>query len=478
MGRIRKLDDYRWIVEKEKGMRVEGLVYATEKLLKKMEEDQALKQVANVAHLPGIVGYSIGMPDLHWGYGFPIGGVAGISMHDGVISPGGVGYDINCGCRLLTSNIPYEEIKDRMEDLVSALFRDIPTGVGSEGEISLPKKELKKVVKYGVEWAIKKGYMDEGDREYIEEWGLMEGADPEVISDRAYERGRSQLGTLGSGNHFLEIGVVTEIFDEKIAEAFHLKPGNVAFMIHSGSRGFGHQICDDYLKKMLSAFPDLISKLPDRQLVCAPIKSDMGRKYIAAMKGAANFAWVNRTIISHLLIESIEKFFRLSPKEHGIRLLYDVCHNIAKFEKHKVNGEEVELCVHRKGATRAFPKGDKRISHIFRETGQPVLIPGSMGEGSYVLVGLEKALEETFGSCCHGAGRMQSRHQAIKTHKGKDIKSQLKKEGIIVMAKGKKTLLEEAPDAYKSVDEVVDVVVGAGLAKKVARIRPVGCIKG
>ena len=476
--KVKKLDEYRWLIPREKGMRVNGLVYATEKLLKKMEEDQALKQVQNVAHLPGIVGYSIGMPDLHWGYGFPIGGVAGTLEDEGVISPGGVGYDINCGCRLLTSRIPYSEVKNKMEEFVAHLFRDIPTGVGSEGEIYLPKKELKKVVRDGVDWAIRKGYMDREEKDHIEEWGVLEGADPDAISDRAYERGESQLGTLGSGNHFLEIGVVTEIYDAKLAQAFSLEEGCLTFMVHSGSRGFGHQICDDYLKKMISAFPDILGRLPDRQLVCAPIKSDMGKKYIAAMKGAANFAWVNRTIISYLLIRSVERFFRLSPKEHGIKLLYDVCHNIAKFEDHKVDGKKVRLCVHRKGATRAFPKGDTRIPEVFRDTGQPVLIPGSMGEGSYVLVGLEKALEETFGSCCHGAGRVQSRHQAIKSHRGVDIKGKLKKEGIIVMAKGKKTLLEEAPDAYKSVDEVVDVVVGAGLAKKVARIRPVGCIKG
>ncbi len=473
-----KLDRFRWIIPKTGGMRVEGMVYASERLLKKMEEDKALLQVANVAHLPGIVGRSIGMPDLHWGYGFPIGGVAATSADDGVISPGGVGYDINCGVRVLTSRIPYEELKDHMEGLIARLFKDIPTGVGSEGNIRLSKKELESVAKDGVKWAIKKGYMDHAEADHIEEGGHLEGADPKTISDRAYERGKSQLGTLGSGNHFLEVGVVEEVFDAALAEAFGITQGTVAFTIHSGSRGFGHQVCDDYIKEMVRAFPDLLKRLPDRQLVCAPIRSDMGKKYISAMKGAANFAWVNRTIISHLLVRSVEKFLRVGPNEHGIRLLYDVCHNIAKFEEHKVgNGTEM-LCVHRKGATRAFPKGDRRIPEIFRNTGHPVLIPGSMGEGTYILVGLEKTMEEAFGSCCHGAGRMQSRHKAIKSHRGMDMKSHMEKMGVIVMAKGKKTLLEEAPDAYKDLEEVVNVVVKAGLAKKVAKIRPVGCIKG
>ncbi len=475
---VRKLDNYRWIIPKKGGMRVEGLVYANEKLLKKMEEDKALVQVANVAHLPGIVGRSIGMPDLHWGYGFPIGGVAATDAETGVISPGGVGYDINCGCRVVVSGIPFEEIEDKIEDLVERLFMDIPTGVGSEGNIKLSRKELESVVKEGIDWAVKKGFMNREEKDYVEEGGKLEGADPKAISERAYERGRGQLGTLGSGNHFLEIGVVEEIFDREIADKFGIVKGTVAFTIHSGSRGFGHQICDDYLKKMFSAYSDMVSKLPDRQLICAPIKSDLGRKYISAMNGAANFAWVNRTLITHLLIESIERFFRFSPAEHKMRLLYDVCHNIAKFEKHRVDGKAIRLCVHRKGATRAFPKGRKDVPDVFRDTGHPVLIPGSMGEGTYILVGLERTLEEAFGSCCHGAGRVQSRHKAIKEHKGKDIRGELRKKGIFVMARGKKTLLEEAPDAYKSLEEVVNVVVGAGLAKKIAKIKPVGCIKG
>ncbi|HOJ50992.1 MAG TPA: RtcB family protein [Syntrophales bacterium] len=475
---LKKIDDYRWEVPQTGGMRVPGLIYTSEALLAAMGKDESFKQVANVAHLPGIVRVSLAMPDCHWGYGFPIGGVAAFSMEEGVISPGGVGYDINCGCRLLVTKLTYETVKDRLVELMNALFRAIPSGVGSTGPIKLSVQEEKKVLQEGALWAVRNGYGSLEDLETTEDGGVMAGADPEVVSERALERGRDQLGTLGSGNHFLEIEVVEEIFDDLAAQALGLKLGQVAVMIHSGSRGLGYQICDDYLARMMKDLKNLDFSLPDRQLACAYLSSPLGREYFSAMACAANYAWANRQMLTHWTRETFEKVLHLSPRDLGMRLLYDVCHNIAKKEKFVVEGQEVELCVHRKGATRALPPGHPAVPQRYREVGQPVLIPGDMASGAYVLVGKEGALKETFGSACHGAGRVMSRSQAIKASKNRPIVREMAGRGVIVMAGGKETLHEEIPEAYKRVSEVVEVVHQAGLAGKVARLRTIGCIKG
>jgi tRNA-splicing ligase RtcB len=475
---LEKIDDYRWMIPPVGGMRVPGMIYGSEKLMKEMGADKSPQQVANVAHLPGIVKYSLAMPDMHWGYGFPIGGVAAFDMDDGIISPGGVGYDINCGCRLMVTNLKFGDIKDRMHDLVSALYRDIPSGVGSKGNLKLTTKEEKKVLLEGAGWAVKQGYGLPDDLESTEDGGIMEGADPEKVSDRALERGRQQLGTLGSGNHFLEIEIVDEIFDERVAAVFGLEKDMVAVFIHSGSRGLGYQVCDDYLARMVKHVDKLGISLPDRQLACAYLNSNEGKDYLAAMACAANYAWTNRQVLMHLTRETFERTLRMSPADIGMRLLYDICHNIAKIETFTRDGRDVRLCVHRKGATRAFPAGHTALPEKYQKVGQPVLIPGDMGTGSYVLAGTEKALAETFGSTCHGAGRVMSRTRATKASKGRSIGKEMEERGIIVIASGRGTLREEIPEAYKNIDDVVDVVHQSGLSSKVARLRAVGCIKG
>ncbi len=476
--KLEKIDNFRWRIPKTGRMRVDGLIYSDEKLLKSIKEDESLVQVANVATLPGIVRYSLAMPDIHWGYGFPIGGVAAFDIEEGIISPGGVGYDINCGCRLMTTNLRADEIRPYLQRLVNDLFRHIPTGVGSTGAIKLSKKEEKKVALLGAEWAVKEGYGEYEDLERTEDGGRMEDADPSVLSDRALKRGEDQLGTLGSGNHFLEVQVVEHIYDHEKARIFNLFEGQVTVLIHSGSRGFGHQICDDFLKEMARYVVKENIYLPDRQLACAWIKSDLGKRYWSAMACAANYAWANRQILMHKAEEVMCKSLSISPKELGMKLLYDVCHNIAKKEKHVVDGQEMWLCVHRKGATRAIPPKHPLLPKVYKNAGQPVLIPGDMGTYSYVLAGAEGAMLETFCSSCHGAGRVLSRAKAIKEAKGRSIKEELESKGIFVQARGKKTLKEEMPDAYKDVAEVVDVVHGAGLALKVARLRPLAVIKG
>ncbi|HPL64009.1 MAG TPA: RtcB family protein [Syntrophales bacterium] len=478
--RLERLDAYRWKVPMHGGMRVPGIIYASEKMLREMGKDESLRQVANVAHLPGIVRCSLAMPDMHWGYGFPIGGVAAFDPAEGVISPGGVGYDINCGCRLLATGLAAEEIKPRLHDLISALYRDIPSGVGSTGPIRLRTQEEKKVLREGAAWAVRNGYGSAEDLEASEDGGRMEGADPDKVSDRALERGRDQLGTLGSGNHFLEIETVEEIFDGATAQALGLWKGQAAVMIHSGSRGLGHQVCDDFIAKMVRLDQKMGLNLPDRQLACAYISSREGEDYYAAMCCAANYAWANRQMLMHWTRECFEKTLRKSPRELGMKLIYDVCHNIAKFEKIPLGeeGREKDLCVHRKGATRAFPPGHPALPERFRRTGQPVLIPGDMGTGSYVLAGTSKALAETFGSTCHGAGRLMSRAQAVKSSRGRQIRKEMEERGVLVMSTGKATLQEEIPEAYKDIDEVVNIVHGAGISKKVARLRPLACLKG
>ena len=475
-----KVRENLWEIPAIGQMRVPGRIYISQDMIEKgMKDNEALKQVVNVAHLPGIEKYSLAMPDIHWGYGFPIGGVAATNLDDGVISPGGVGYDINCGVRLATTNIEYELIKNRIDDLVSKLFQAVPTGVGASGAIKkLSVNDLKKVLTKGSVWALENDLGTPSDIEFTEESGTLKNADTEVVSKRAFERGADQVGTLGSGNHFLEIDVVEEIFDAKVAEVFGLFKGQIVIQIHTGSRGLGYQVCDDYLKVLLQASYKYGFKLPDKQLACAPIKSQEGQDYLAAMNAAANFAWNNRQVIMHLAKKVFQDTFSMSESELGFKLLYDVCHNIAKIEKHKIGKEEKEVCVHRKGATRAFPPGSKMIPPKYQGVGQPVLIPGDMGRYSYILVGTEKAMEETFGSSCHGAGRNLSRTKALKSAKGRDLVGELKQKGIVIQAKGYKTIAEEMSDAYKDVSDVVDVMHKEGITSKVAKIKPVGVIKG
>jgi tRNA-splicing ligase RtcB len=481
-ARLEKVDSYRWRipVSYKPGMKVPGLIYASESLIGSILKDKAPEQVANVAFLPGIVKYSLAMPDIHWGYGFSIGGVAAIDPEkNGVISPGGVGYDINCGVRLVRSDLTLKDIEPKLETLINALFNNIPCGLGSSGEIRVSDKEEKEIFLKGSSWAVKKGYGVKDDLEHTEDKGCIEGANPSLVSDRAYERGRKQSGTLGSGNHFLEVQVVDEIYDEKKAGIFGIFKGQVTVMIHSGSRGLGYQICDDYVKGMVHTLNKYRINVPDRQLASAPIDSPEGRAYLGSMRCAANYAWVNRQCLMYLARMVFEKVFNKSWNKLGLNLVYDVAHNIAKIERHKVDGNEKDLCVHRKGATRAFPPGHPDIPEDYKEAGQPVIIPGDMGSFSYVLAGSIGAMEETFGSTCHGAGRCMSRSNAIRQCRGRQIDKELfKKSGIIIRAKGRSTLAEEMPEAYKDVEEVVDVVHGAGISEKVARIRPLGVIKG
>lgn len=476
---LKRLDQYRWIIPKHDRMRTEGMIYASEEMIEDIKADQSLLQVKNVATMPGIVGRSLAMPDIHWGYGFPIGGVAAFDEDEGVISPGGVGYDINCGVRLLRSNLTLEEVKDKIEDLVDAVFANVPSGVGSHRkDLKLDKAQERKVLQKGAQWAVEQGFGRWEDLKHIEEGGCIKGADPDLVSQKALERGRAQLGTLGSGNHFVEIGCVEEIYDEALAEALGLFKGQITVIIHTGSRGLGHQICDEYIRVMLKAVAKYGIELPDKQLCCAPVKSPEGRDYFAAMACAANYAFANRQMITHWVRESFEQVLKASPRALGLDLVYDVCHNIAKFEVHKVNGKERRLCVHRKGATRAFPPGHSDLPEDYRPIGQPVLIPGDMGRYSFVLVGTERAMEETFGSTCHGAGRVLSRHQAKRTVKGRSVAEELARKGIYVRAASRATLVEEVPEAYKDVADVVEVVHNAGISKKVAKLRPLGVIKG
>ncbi|MGD8230077.1 MAG: RtcB family protein [Desulfobacteraceae bacterium] len=476
--KLEKIDDYRWRIPQTGAMRVPGIVFSDEQLTKELKRDESLVQVANVATLPGIVKYSLAMPDIHWGYGFPIGGVAAFHMEEGIVSPGGVGYDINCGCRLMTTSLQADEIRPMIRDLVTALFEKIPTGVGSRGVMTLSRGDEAKVATEGAAWVVKKGYGQPEDLERTEDHGALEGADPKVLSDRAIQRGLEQLGTLGSGNHFLEVQVVDHVYDHQLGSAFNLFEGQVTVLIHSGSRGFGHQICDDFLKQMGKHISIQGIELPDRQLACAHLKSDLGRRYLAAMACAANYAWANRQVLMHLTRETFQAALSIGPKDLGMQLLYDVCHNIAKKELHEVDGRETRLCVHRKGATRSLPPGHPKVPEIYRHAGQPVLIPGDMGTHSYVLAGAQGALEKSFGSSCHGAGRLLSRTQAVKRAKGRAINRELEDKGIYVQSRGKRTLKEEIPEAYKDVSQVVEVVHRAGLATKVARLKPLGVIKG
>ncbi len=479
-GPLEKIDDYRWKIPRsyKHFMRVDGLIYASESLLPQIRQDQAPEQVANVASLPGIINYSIAMPDIHWGYGFPIGGVAAMDPRTGVISPGGVGYDINCGVRILRSDLSYKDIEPYLEKLANALFENVPAGVGVGGKIRVTDRELDQVMVNGAKWVISQGYGWEEDLERIEEGGALKGAEPGKVSRRARDRGKPQLGTLGSGNHFLEVQVVEKVYDKRIAEKMGIFVGGITVMIHCGSRGFGHQICDDYVKTMGTAMRRYGIDVPDRQLASVPIDSPEGRSYFSAMAAAANYAWANRQFITHWVRESFQKILGKSPESLGLHIVYDVAHNIAKFEEHQVGNKLMRVLVHRKGATRAFPKGHPSLPRVYRDVGQPVLIPGDMGTNSYVLVGTERAMKETFGSTCHGAGRVLSRKAAVRASKGREISSELKRRGIIVRAHTRKGLLEEIPEAYKDIDAVVETVHNAGISRKVAKLRPLVVIKG
>jgi len=479
-GKLEKIDNYRWMIREnyKDGMKVPGIIYAQKSMLDDILSDQAPEQVANVAFLPGIVKNSLAMPDIHWGYGFPIGGVAATDVRHGVISPGGIGFDINCGVRLLRTELTAEDVKPRIVELVESLFNNIPTGVGKGGKIKLNEKDIQKVMTKGARWAVSQGYGTDEDLALTEAQGAMEGADPEQVSNKAIKRGHDQLGTLGSGNHFLEVQMVEEIYYQEAADIFGLFPGCVTVMIHSGSRGFGHQITTDFLDFLGKVSKQYGIYLPDRQLACAPVESPEGRSYFGAMAAGANFAWANRQCLAHWARETFEQVFRQSSDRLGFRQVYDVAHNIAKIEKHNIDGTDMTLCVHRKGATRAFGPGHAEIPEEHREIGQAVIIPGDMGRCSYLAVGTDKAMKETFGSACHGAGRKMSRSKAKKVAKGKNLRQEMKDRGVIVRSAGWDTIAEEMPEAYKNVEDVVGATEGAGITRIVAKFKPLGVIKG
>ena len=480
-GPLERIDEYRWRIPRtyKAEMRADGIIYASGEMMRGIKNDKALEQVANVACLPGLVGNSLAMPDIHYGYGFPIGGVAATDVKHGVVSPGGVGYDINCGVRLLRTTLTRKEVEPRIKDIVNQIFADVPSGVGSKGKVRLDAKELKRVLTQGSKWAVSQGMGWPEDLDHIEDGGRIEGADPGALTERAVERGRPQLGTLGAGNHFLEVQVVDEILDEETAAALGMAElGQVMVMIHTGSRGLGYQVCDDALKVMQRAIAKYKLALPDRQLACAPVESPEGQEYLAGMAAAANYAWANRQCITHWAREAFERVFGASARRLGMDIIYDVAHNVAKIEEHEVGGVRKTLCVHRKGATRAFGPGRPELGPLHRKTGQPVIVPGSMGTASYLCVGTEGAMRETWGSTCHGAGRVMSRHAAIRAGKGRDIRRELEAKGVYSRAASRQVLAEEMPEAYKDVDEVVRTCHGAGISKTVARLKPVGVMKG
>jgi len=477
---LSRISEFVWEVPQFGKMNVPVRIYADGKLVQHIRDDNAVEQAINVTFLPGIVRASYAMPDAHWGYGFPIGGVAAFDpAAGGVISPGGIGFDINCGVRMICTDLKADEVRARAEQLAGALFNEVPCGVGSAGGISkLSKGDLNRVMVEGAGWAVSNGFGCEDDLVRTEAGGALEGADPDAISEKANKRGCPQMGTLGSGNHFMELDLVEEVFDQEVARVFGVEEGLVAVQIHCGSRGFGHQVCSDYLNVMQRAAQKYGISLPDRQLACAPLDSAEGKRYFSAMAAAANFAWCNRQVILALAGRALARVFGTDPASLGWRQVYDVCHNIAKFEEHDVDGESRTLCVHRKGATRAFPPGHPAVPEPYREVGQPVLIPGDMGTASYLLVGTQQGMRETWGSTCHGAGRMMSRKSAVRKAKGRNIKKEMSDRGVVVRAKGWTTMAEEMPFAYKDVDAVVSVMHEAGITRKVARLRPLVVVKG
>lgn len=473
-----KIDDFSYEISKSfrADMRVPAIVFMNEAMMESVLGDRSLEQLVNVTTLPGIQKAALAMPDIHQGYGFPIGGVAATAIdQDGVISPGGIGYDINCGVRLLASQYKHQEIAPYLENLATAFFHQVPSGVGRGGRMKLTVPELDAVLRDGVGQMVKMGYGTQEDLTYCESQGCMKNADPDLISSRAKKRGSDQLGTLGSGNHFLEIQRVDKIYDEKAAQAFGISMDQILVMIHCGSRGLGHQTCTDYVRIMLAKLDEWDIQLPDRELACAPFKTKEGQDYFNAMAAAANFGWSNRHLITHNVRQA---FQTVLGKDAWLALIYDIAHNIGKREKHVINGDELEVLVHRKGATRSFGPNNPEIPEKYRSVGQPVLIPGTMGTASYVLAGNEESMQKSFGTTCHGAGRRLSRTKAKQLVRGSDLREQLESEGIIIRCESDAGLAEEAPIAYKDVDNVVNVVQGAGIARKVARLRPVAVIKG
>lgn len=480
-GTLERVDACCWRIPKsyKPGMQVDGLIFASDKLMQQLVQDQAPEQVANVACLPGIQVASLAMPDIHWGYGFCIGGVAATDPAEGgVVSPGGVGYDINCGVRLVRSNLSYREVKPHLRTLIDELFKSVPTGVGRSGKYKFDHRELQHLMGQGTNYLVGRGLASQTDLEHTEAHGQLLGAEPSLVSDHALDRGAQQCGTLGSGNHFLEVQVVDHVFDEEAARVMGLEKDMICVMIHSGSRGLGYQVCDDALASLRKAPEKYGIELPDRQLACAPADSPEGKRYIGAMRAAANFAWCNRQLLMMQAREVFARVFGRSWEELHMGLIYDVCHNIAKLEEHTVGGKKKLVWVHRKGATRAFPPGHPEVPSMYQGIGQPVIIPGDMGRASWVLVGQPGSMERTFGTTCHGAGRVLSRTAAIRATGTRRIDKELEAKGIIARAQSRKGLAEEQPSAYKNVDDVVEVVDSAGLSKKVARMRPIGVIKG
>ena len=474
---LERIDAFRYRVPRDerRGMRTDVVVYASASLIAQIRRDLSLEQAVNVATLPGIVGPSLAMPDIHQGYGFPIGGVAAMDQDYGVVSPGGVGFDINCGVRLVRTTLAREDVRPRLRELLDRIFRDVPCGAGGSGFVKVNQKQLEQVLQHGAQWMVANGYGEERDARFSEAGGALGSASPAAVSARAKERGLPQLGTLGSGNHFLEVQYVESLHDEEAARVMGLHVGQVVVLIHSGSRGLGHQVCTDYVAEMNRVMPKYNITLPDRQLACAPIRSPEGQAYLEAMAAAANFAWANRQAILHFLRGAFRHVFGGGAR---LDLIYDVCHNIAKRERYEVEGRRRDVLVHRKGATRAFPPGHREIPLEYRPIGQPVFVPGSMGTASWVLTGAEGAARETFGSVCHGAGRLLSR---TAVRKGRDVRTETRKleeAGILVRSETRDGILEELPEAYKDVDEVIEVVHQAGLARKVARLRPMAVIKG
>ncbi|MBI4565862.1 MAG: RtcB family protein [Planctomycetes bacterium] len=477
---LHRLSDCVVEIPKTGAMRVPGRIYATADIMESEGQDESLKQVMNVACLPGIVGFSLAMPDFHWGYGFPIGGVAAFDAEDGVVSPGGVGYDINCGVRLMRTNLTHGDVRGRLRDIVRQIFRDIPAGVGGGGSITTPsRREADDLLTRGAAWAVERGFGAEDDLQHIEEGGRLEGADPGAVPPRSYERGLKQIGSLGSGNHFLELQIVDEVYRPEIARRFGLERETLAVAIHSGSRGFGHQTCEEFLSVMLRASRAYGIDLPDRQLCCAPLSSPEAKRYLGAMFAAANFAFVNRQVMKGVAERALARATGRSLEDLGMRLIYDVCHNIAKFETHEVDGRPRRLCLHRKGATRALPPEHPLIPPGYRDLGQPVLVPGDMGRASFLLIGNARASKDTFASTCHGAGRRRSRSAMKRALRGRDLYREMEeKYNVLVMAHSRDGVAEEMPDAYKDVTAVVDVMERAGISDKVARLRPIACIKG
>ncbi len=478
---LERVDSNRWRIPRSynSAMNVSGMVYADDELIEQILEDNALQQVANVATLPGIVGYSLAMPDIHWGYGFPVGGVAATHADYGVVSPGGIGFDINCGVRLLATDLLHEQVRGKVDKFADELFNNLPSGVGGEGMRQLSTADMRSVMVHGSEWAIEEGYGFPEDLEVTEEHGCLVGADPDTVSNTALQRGMKQLGSLGSGNHFCEVQKIDHIYDAEAAQALGIgQVSQIVVTIHCGSRGFGHQIAEDYVRLAESKQKDFGFNLVDRQLACLPLQSNLGKSYLAAMACGANFAWANRQLLMHGVRQAFANVFGRRARPRDMPLVYDVCHNIAKMEEYEIDGQMQRVCVHRKGATRAFPANHPALPDRYRAIGQPVLIPGDMGRYSFVLVGAPGSIEQSFGSCCHGAGRRQSRTAAKKSMSSRDLLDQLDARGVTVRVHSKNLLTEEAPQAYKDAQKVVNVVHNAGLAKLVARLKPVIVVKG